>query len=78
MDLVHKICMRWDYPFIKAAGYGLHGRDSIPREDSNLPLYSQVQFGSGAHPGSYHLSSFLGDKAAGTYTSPLISVYCMD
>jgi hypothetical protein len=57
-------------------GYGLDGRGSIPGRKS---LLHNVQTGSEANPASYSMgtgASFLGGKAAETWSWPLASNYC--
>jgi hypothetical protein len=60
-----------------ALGYGLDYRGCRVRfltGAGNFSLHHRVQNGSGAHPASYPMGtrgSFLGDKAAGTWSWPL-------
>jgi hypothetical protein len=49
----------------------------VPAGNGNFFLYHCVQTGSGAHPASYPMGnsgSFLGGKAAGSWSWPLISI----
>jgi hypothetical protein len=63
-----------------ALDYGLDGRGSrvrFPAVAGNFSLHHRVQNGSGAHPASYLMGtrgSFLGGKAAGTWSWPLTSI----
>jgi hypothetical protein len=63
-----------------ALGYGLDDRGStvrFPAGAGNYSLHHRVQNGSGAHPASYPIGtrgSYLGGKAAGTWSWPLTLV----
>jgi hypothetical protein len=63
-----------------ALGYGLDDRGSrvrFPAGAGNFSFHHCVQNGSGAHPASYPMGtrgSFLGGKAAESWSLPLTSI----